>query len=73
MVTGLRDCGVIELLRNGAEDPQPEFLLVSIWCLYTAEIRSIQVPMVKISTDSETHLTLIYPRNNGILLMTRAV
>jgi hypothetical protein len=29
--------------------------------------------MVKISTAGETHRTLIYPRYNGILLMTRAV
>jgi hypothetical protein len=38
-----------------------------------AEICSIQVPMVKLSTNGETHRPLIYQRDNGILLMTTAV
>ena len=58
---------------NGAEDTQPEFFLVSIWCLYTAEICSMWFGWLKLRPLVKRIAPGIYPRYNGILLMIRAV
>jgi hypothetical protein len=47
--------------------------LVSIWCLYTAEICSIQVPMVKIRPIVKHIDPLILHCFNDMLLKTRDV